>query len=74
VLKLAAMVDDAECDVLACMAFPKDHRTTLHFTKPPEPLDGESARGTGAVCSLPNARAAARPRPSLILIVAEFSP
>ena len=30
--KLAALMDEAETDVLAYMAFPKDHRTKLHST------------------------------------------
>ena len=33
VSKLAAIMDDAETDVLAYMTFPKEHRTKLHSTK-----------------------------------------
>jgi transposase-like protein len=43
--KLAAMMDDAEADVLAHMAFPKDHRTKLHSTNPLERLNGEIRPG-----------------------------
>lgn len=32
--KLAAIMDDAEPDVLAYMAFPKEHRAKLHSTNP----------------------------------------
>ena len=32
--KLAAIMDDAETDVLAYMTFPKEHRTKLHSTNP----------------------------------------
>ena len=37
--KLAAMMDDAEPDVLAFMSFPKDHRPKIHSTNP---LDGST--------------------------------
>jgi putative transposase len=39
--KLAAMMDDAEPDVLAFMSFPKDHRPKIHSTNPLERLNGE---------------------------------
>ena len=32
--KLAAMMDEAEADVLAFMTFPKAHRTKIHGTNP----------------------------------------
>jgi len=32
--KLAALMDDAETDVLAFMSFPKDHRLKIHSTNP----------------------------------------
>jgi putative transposase len=31
--KLAALIDEAETDVLAYLNFPKDHRPTLHSDK-----------------------------------------
>src|SRR4029434_8943264 len=34
--KLAAIMDDAEPDVLAYMTFPKEHRATLHSINPVE--------------------------------------
>lgn len=34
-------MDDAEADVLACMAFPSQHRTKLHNTNPLERLSTE---------------------------------
>src|SRR5271166_2831806 len=39
--KLAALMDEAEADVLAYMAFPAAHRTKLHSTNPIERLNGE---------------------------------
>ena len=36
--KLAAMMDEAEPDVLAYMAFPKDYRTKLHSTNSLQPI------------------------------------
>ena len=43
--KLAAIMDDTEEDVLAYMAFPKEHRAKLHSTNPIERLNGESSAG-----------------------------
>jgi putative transposase len=34
VAKLAALMDEAEADVLAFMSFPKDHRPKIHSTNP----------------------------------------
>src|SRR6185437_2724871 len=39
--KLAAIMDDAEEDVLAYMSFPAPHRAKLHSTNPIERLNGE---------------------------------
>jgi putative transposase len=39
-LKLADLMDEAEADVLAYMAFPAAHRTKLHSTNPIERLNG----------------------------------
>ena len=44
--KLAALMDDAEADVLAFMTFPKDHRPKIHSINPLERLNGEIKRRT----------------------------
>jgi putative transposase len=44
--KLAAIMDQAEPDVLAYMTFPKEHRTKLHSTNPIDRLNGEIKRRT----------------------------
>ncbi len=47
--KLAVLMDEAEADVLAYMAFPAAHRTKLHSTNPIECLNGEIKRRTEVV-------------------------
>ena len=47
--KLAALMDQAEADVLAFMSFPKDHRPKIHSTNPLERLNGEIKRRTEVV-------------------------
>jgi Transposase, Mutator family len=47
--RLAALMDEAEADVLAYMAFPAAHRTKLHAVNPLERLNGEIKRRTDVV-------------------------
>jgi transposase-like protein len=58
--KLAALLDDAETDVLAFMSFPKDHRPKIHSTNPLERLNGEIKRRTEVVGIFPNEAAITR--------------
>jgi putative transposase len=58
--KLAAIMDDAEPDVLAYMTFPKEHRAKLHSTNPIERLNGEIKRRTEVVGIFPNEAAITR--------------
>ena len=58
--KLAALMDDAEADVLAYMTFPAQHRTKLHSTNPLERLNGEIKRRTEVVGNFPNEAAITR--------------
>ena len=58
--KLAALLDEAEEDVLAYMTFPKEHRVKIHSTNPIERLNGEIKRRTDIVGIFPNEAAITR--------------
>jgi putative transposase len=60
VSKLATLMDEAEEDVLAYMAFPKEHRTKLYSNNPIERLNGEIKRRTNVVGIFPNEAAITR--------------
>ncbi|MBR1024707.1 IS256 family transposase [Bradyrhizobium viridifuturi] len=58
--KLAGFMDEAEADVLAYMAFPKDHWQKIHSTNGLERLNGEVKRRTEVVGIFPNDEAIVR--------------
>jgi transposase-like protein len=58
--KLAALMEEAESDVLAYMSFPPQHRAKLHSTNPLERLIGEIKRRTEVVGIFPNEAAITR--------------
>jgi transposase-like protein len=60
--KLAELMDGSEDDVLAYMAFPRQHRTKLHSTNPIERLNKEVKRRADVVGIFPN-------EPSIIRLI-----
>ena len=65
--KLAALMDEAEADVLAYMRFPPQHRAKLHSTNPLERLNGEIKRRSEVVGIFPNEAAVIRLVGALLL-------
>jgi putative transposase len=65
--KLAALMDEAENDVLAFMSFPKAHRVQIHSTNPLERLNAEIKRRTDVVGIFPNEAAITRLAGALLL-------
>jgi putative transposase len=65
--KLAALMDDAETDVLAYMGFPPQHRAKLHSTNPLERLNGEIKRRSEVIGIFPNEAAVTRLIGALLL-------
>jgi putative transposase len=60
VLKLAALMDEAEPDVLPYLSFPTQHRVKLYSTNLLERLNGEIKRRTDVAGTFPNEKAITR--------------
>lgn len=58
--KLATLMDSAEPDLLAHMAFPKEHRAKIYSTNPLERVNHEIKRRTDVVGIFPNEAAIVR--------------
>jgi len=65
--RLAKLMDEAETDVLAFLAFPKAHRLQIHSTNPLERLNAEIKRRTDVVGIFPNEAAITRLAGALLL-------
>ena len=65
--RLAALMDEAEHDVLAYMGFHLDHWTKISSTNPLERLNGEIKRRTNVVAIFPNEAALVRLAGALLL-------